>query len=78
MRQPNYCSAIVIELRRANNDFYVRALWKNNPSSAGIDMKEVRMFGQGKLIPLKKFMSLIEDRVVENNKNECKLGKFSW
>lgn len=73
MRQPNYCSAIVIELRRANNDFYVRALWKNNPSSAGIDMKEVRMFGQGKLIPLKKFMSLIEDRVVENNKNECKL-----
>lgn len=57
---------------------FVRALLKDNPSSQEIEMNEVNMLGQtgSGLMPLETFLSLIENRVVEDNEHECKLGKI--
>lgn len=76
--QPNYASAIVLELHRSKkNKYYVRALWKDNLNTEPIDFNEMAILKCEKksMCSLDTFMELTESLVVTDVVDECKLGK---
>lgn len=79
LTQPNYCAALVVELRRSKMDgkYFVQILWKDNANTEPVEFKEmVQLSCQNRsLCPLETFMEITEGLAVADIRKECQLGK---
>jgi len=75
LSQPNFASAIVLELRRTRDfRYFVRILWKNNELEEPVSLKELRILDcVDKLCPLETFLSLTKSSIVTDFPKECQL-----
>lgn len=78
LTQPNYCAALVLELRRnqADGKYFVRILWKDNSNTEPVEFREVRQMScqNRTLCPLETFMQVTEPLAVADIRKECSLG----
>jgi hypothetical protein len=71
--QPNFSSAIIIELREDSfRKQYIQILHKNNKKTESISLKKLQIKGCSKLCPLSNFYNLIEPYLIEDIEKECK------
>lgn len=78
LTQPNYCAALVVELRRSNiGKYFVRILWKNNANTEPVEFKEMIQLSclNRTLCPLETFIEITENLAVADIRKECQLGK---
>jgi hypothetical protein len=73
LTQPNFASAIVLELHRTKDSKYlVRALWKNNEIDEPISLKEMHLLDCAeKTCLLDEFMEKTENLIVKNFETDC-------
>ncbi len=59
LSQPNYVSAVVLELRKSKDlKYFVRALWKNNQINERISLNEMNLLNCSKACPLDTFLEI--------------------
>lgn len=82
LTQPNYCAALVVELRRSKVDgkYFVQILWKDNANTEPVEFKEMAQLScqNRSLCPLETFIEMTEGLAVADIRKECQIGKAGF
>lgn len=74
IKQPNYASAIIMELRKStkSDNYFVQVYMKNNEANEPIVFTPMTIYGCDQLCPLETYLKIVQDKVVTDFPSVCK------